>query len=112
MRIFMKHVRYATLALVAVAPALAMAQMTGAPSSAGAAGGTAPRGMDTPVAKVPGTVRSEPPNVAPPLPSVDSSGVNRSNDSATGEVKPPIGAPRLPGEPVNPPTGPDTLDRD
>ena len=109
MRILKKPLCYAALALVAAAPALAIAQITGAPSSAGAAGSTAPRGMDTPVARVPGTVRSEPPNVNPPLPSVDSSGANRSNDSATGEVKAPIGAPRLPGEPVNPPTGPDDL---
>lgn len=111
MRIFKKHVCYAVLALVAATPAVAVAQMSGSPSSGGTVG-TAPRGMDTPVTKVPGTVRSEPPNLNPPLPTVDSSGANRSNDSATGEVKPPIGAPRLPGEPINPPSGPDDLNKD
>jgi hypothetical protein len=96
------------LALAALVPAAALAQTAGAPPSvsAGAAGNTAPSGADTPVATVPGTGRAEPPNASPGTPTVDSSGANRSNDSTTGEVKPPIGAPRLPGEPMNPPTGP------
>lgn len=96
------------LAVLALVPASAGAQVSGAPS-AGTVGSTAaPRGPDTPVAKVPGTVRVEPPNVTPPLPSVDSSGANRSSDlSTTGEAKAPIGAPRLPGEPSHLPTGPD-----
>lgn len=95
------------LAVLALVPASAGAQVAGTP--AGTVGSmTAPRGPDTPVAKVPGTVRAEPPNVTPPLPSVDSSGANRSSDlSTTGEAKAPIGAPRLPGEPSHLPTGPD-----
>jgi hypothetical protein len=95
------------LAVLALVPTYAGAQVAGTPPAV-SVGTPAPRGPDTPVATVPGTVRAEPPNVNPPLPSVDSSGANRSSDmSTTGEAKAPIGAPRLPGEPSNPPTGPD-----
>ncbi|HLZ67300.1 MAG TPA: hypothetical protein VKQ29_13795 [Aliidongia sp.] len=109
MRSFNISVPLAALVLLVLGPGGVAAQVVGAPSpdSAQAAGGTAPRGRDTPVPSVPGTVRAEPPNVTPTLPTVDSSGANRSNESTTGEVKPPVGAPRLPGEPQNPPTGPD-----
>lgn len=94
------------LAVLAFVPAYAGAQVAGTPPSVSV--GSAPRGADTPATTVPGTVRAEPPNVNPPLPSVDSSGANRSSDmSTTGEARAPIGAPRLPGEPSNPPSGPD-----
>ncbi len=92
------------LAVLALVPAYAGAQVAG--TSPAVSVGSAPRGPDTPATTVPGTVRAEPPNVNPPLPSIDSSGANRSDSSTTGEVKAPIGAPRLPGEPLNPPTGP------
>jgi hypothetical protein len=96
------------LAVLALVPASAGAQVAGTPPAVSVGTPTAPRGPDTPVAKVPGTVRAEPPNVNPPLPSVDSAGANRSSDlSTTGEAKAPIGAPRLPGEPSHLPTGPD-----
>jgi len=95
------------LATLALVPAYASAQVAATPPAVSVGTTTAPSGPDTPVATVPGTVRAEPPNVSPPLPSVDSSGANRSNESTTGEAKAPIGAPRLPGEPANPPTGPD-----
>ena len=96
----------ATLMLILPAALPAGAQVAPSPPA-----GVAPRGADTPVAPVPGAGPSIPPNALPatatPLPSVDSGGANRSSDSATGEAKPPIGAPRLPGEPANPPTGPE-----
>ena len=86
------------LAVLALVPAYAGAQVAG--TSPAVSVGSAPRGPDTPVTTVPGTVRAEPPNVNRPLPSVDSSGANRSSDmSTTGEARAPIGAPRLPGEP-------------
>jgi hypothetical protein len=107
MRIFQMSISLAALAVVALVPAYASAQVSGTPA---AAGKTAPSGTDTPAATVPGTVRLDPSirpsNVDAPLPTVDGSGANRSNSSTTGEVKAPIGAPRLPGEPSNPPTGP------
>ena len=97
------------LAALALVPIGAAAQVAGTPPAASVGPAPAPSGTDTPVATVPGTVRSAPPtsNESLPLPSVDSSGANRSNESITGQVKAPIGAPRLPGEPSNPPTGPD-----
>lgn len=96
----------AIVALLVVAPAVAPAQTAGVPATAAsrAAGATAPSGTDTPVAPVAGT-RLDPADR--PLPTVDGSGVNQSSDtSSTGAVMPPVGAPRLPGVPLNPPTGP------
>lgn len=96
----------AALALLVIAPVGTFAQTAGAPSPvpARAAGATAPSGTDTPLSPVAGT-RSEPANTS--LPTVDGSGVNQSSDSsATGAVMPPVGAPRLPGVPLDPPTGP------
>jgi hypothetical protein len=108
MRISPMRASLAAFALVALAPAYASAQATGTPPTA--AGRTAPSGTDTPVAAVPGgppvSVSSQS-SIDAPLPTVDSSGANRSRTSTTGEAKAPIGAPRLPGEPSNPPTGPD-----
>ena len=96
----------ALYALLAIAPLAAFAQTTTSPSPVptSAAGVTAPSGADTPVSPVPGAP-SEPSNAQPP--TIDSSGVNQSSaHNATGAVMPPPGAPRLPGVPMNPPTGP------
>jgi hypothetical protein len=91
--------------LVVLLPACAAAQGTVTSPTA-----PVPRGPDTPIATVPGgtaTVTPPLPSNTMPTPAVDSAGANRSStDSSTGEAKPPIGAPRLPGEPSNPPTGP------
>ncbi len=87
-------------------PVMAVAQ-TGTPTAIPprAAGAAPPSGNDTPVAPIAGT-STDP--TGPSLPRVDSSGVNQSSaNSATGQVMPPAGAPRLPGEPMTPPTGPD-----
>ena len=95
------------LAVLALAPAFALAQVAGKPPAAAVASPPAPSGPDTPTAAIPGAPNTAmPANVDLPLPSVDSAGTNRSSSSTTGEVKPPIGAPRLPGEPINPPSGP------
>ncbi len=95
------------LAVLALAPVYAQAQVAGKPPAAAVASPPTPSGADTPTAAIPGTPAvSAPANVDLPLPSVDSAGANRSNSSTTGEVKAPIGAPRLPGEPLNPPSGP------
>ncbi len=95
------------LAAVALVPAYGGAQVAATPPAVSIGTTAAPRGPDTPVATVPGAAPVQPANIDLPLPSVDSSGANRSNSSTTGEAKPPVGAPRLPGEPMNPPTGPD-----
>jgi hypothetical protein len=94
------------LAALALVPAYASAQIAGTPPAA--AGRVAPSGTDTPATTVPGTVQAAPPIVvSTPSPPIDSSGANRSSAlSSTGEAKAPIGAPRLPGEPSNPPSGP------
>ena len=95
------------LAVLALAPAYAQAQIAGTPPSAAVATPPTPSGADTPTTAIPGAPNlAKPANVDLPLPSVDSAGANRSSSSTTGEVKPPIGAPRLPGEPLNPPSGP------
>lgn len=96
------------LAVLALAPAYAQAQVAGKPPAAAAvASPPTPSGADTPTAAIPGAPgTASPANVDLPLPSVDSAGANRSSLSTTGEAKAPIGAPRLPGEPLNPPSGP------
>jgi len=99
----MRNSLIALAAVLALAPAYGSAQVAATPPAVSIGTTPAPRGPDTPVATVP----AQPANVDLPLPSVDSSGANRSSESTTGEAKPPIGAPRLPGEPMNPPTGPD-----
>lgn len=101
--------RKSLLALLTVLlPACAAAQGTATPPTAPAA---SPRGPDTPTSTIPGGTATVTPTLIPsndaPIPAVDSSGANRSTaGSASGEAKAPIGAPRLPGEPSNPPTGP------
>jgi len=95
------------LAVIALAPAYAQAQVAPKPAAPVIASPPAPSGADTPAAAVPGASgTSTTANVDLTLPTIDSAGANRSNSSTTGEAKPPIGAPRLPGEPLNPPSGP------
>ena len=95
------------LAVLALVPAYAQAQVAAKPPAAAVASPPAPSGADTPTAAIPGAPgTAATANVDLTLPTVDSAGANRSNSSTTGEVKPPIGAPRLPGEPLNPPSGP------
>ncbi len=99
--------------VIVLLPACATAQVSSAPPAAAPVrGATAPKGPDTPVSTIPGASPTVAPAPVPsndtPIPAVDSSGANRSaTESTTGEAKAPIGAPRLPGEPANPPTGPD-----
>ncbi|HEV2675606.1 MAG TPA: hypothetical protein VGV37_13765 [Aliidongia sp.] len=104
----MRKSSLAALALLLASPGYALAQTAGAPAVTAphTTGAVAPSGTDTPVTSVPG-IRLEPANT--PLPTVDGSGVNQSGDTSnTGAVMPPAGAPRLPGVPMNPTTGPTT----
>ncbi len=97
---------YALTALMVMAPLAAAAQTSGVPAVPPRVGGTiAPSGTDTPVAPVPGTTASP---AQSSFPTVDSSGANQSSENnATGAAMPPAGAPRLPGTPMTPPTGPE-----